>query len=186
MGIARIMQCGWYKEVRIKDLDSHAIKALLVSRALLVKIKRDLEIAPTPRLTPKALVAPHAGYIYSGGVAPAAFATLRGSAETIKRVVLIGPAHYVHVPGIASPTVDAFETPLGHVPVDLAALSTLADLEFVVTADGPHVPENCLEVELPFLQSALASFQIVPLVVGDACRMMSPARGDVCGEVRKR
>jgi MEMO1 family protein len=126
------------------------------------------EVAPPPRLTPKALIAPHAGYTYSGGVAAAAFATLRDSAHAIKRVVLIGPAHYVQVPGIAVPTVSSFETPLGRVPVDLEALSALADLEFVVTADGPHVPEHCLEVELPFLQSVLASFQIVPLVVGDA------------------
>jgi AmmeMemoRadiSam system protein B len=125
-------------------------------------------VAPTPRLTPKALIAPHAGYIYSGGVGAAAFATLRGSAETIKRVVLIGPAHYVPVPGIAVPTFSSFETPLGRVLVDRQALSTLAGIEFVVTADGPHVPEHCLEVELPFLQSVLASFQIVPLVVGDA------------------
>ena len=125
-------------------------------------------VAPPPRLTPKALIAPHAGYLYSGGVAAAAFATLRDSADVITRVVLIGPAHYVHVPGIAVPTVSSFETPLGRVPVDLEALSTLADLEFVLTADGPHAPEHCLEVELPFLQTVLPCFQIVPLVVGDA------------------
>jgi MEMO1 family protein len=126
------------------------------------------EAAPPSKLTSKALIAPHAGYIYSGGVAAAAFATLRDSAHAIKRVVLIGPAHYVPVPGIAVPTVSSFETPLGRVPVDLEALGALADLEFVVTADSPHVPEHCLEVELPFLQSVLASFQIVPLVVGNA------------------
>jgi AmmeMemoRadiSam system protein B len=121
-----------------------------------------------PSQTPKALIAPHAGYIYSGHVAAAAFATLRDSAHAIERVVLIGPAHYVHVPGIAIPTVSSFETPLGRVPVDLEALSTLADLEFVVRADGPHAPEHCLEVELPFLQTVLSSFKIVPIVVGDA------------------
>ena len=126
------------------------------------------EVAPPPRLTPKALIAPHAGYIYSGGVAAAAFATLRDSAHAIKRVVLIGPAHYVQVAGIAAPTVSSFETPLGCVRVDLEALSALADLRFVVRADGPHAPEHCLEVELPFLQTVLPSFQIVPLVVGDA------------------
>ena len=130
---------------------------------------RDLlaEVAP-PKATPKALIAPHAGYIYSGSVAAAAFVTLRNSAPAIKRVVLIGPAHYVHVPGIAAPTVSSFETPLGCVRVDLEALSALADLRFVVRADGPHASEHCLEVELPFLQTVLPSFQIVPLVVGDA------------------
>ena len=107
-------------------------------------------------------------FIYSGSVAAAAFVTLRDSAPAIKRVVLIGPAHYVHVPGIAAPTVSSFETPLGCVRVDLEALSALADLRFVVRADGPHAPEHCLEVKLPFLQIVLPSFQIVPLVVGDA------------------
>ena len=132
-----------------------------------------------PSRTPKALIAPHAGYIYSGHVAAAAFATLSDRATAIKRVVLIGPAHYVRVPGIAVPTVRLFETPLGRVPVDLEALSTLADLEFVVRADGPHAPEHCLEVELPFLQTVLSSFQIVPLVVGDA------TPGDVAEVLRR-
>jgi MEMO1 family protein len=117
--------------------------------------------------SPKALIAPHAGYIYSGGVAAAAFATLRGSAA-ITRVVLIGPAHYVAVRGVAVPTADAFETPLGRVPVDRDALSAIADLPFVVEADAAHAPEHALEVELPFLQTLLGSFALVPLLVGDA------------------
>jgi AmmeMemoRadiSam system protein B len=120
------------------------------------------------KIDARALIAPHAGYAYSAGSPPLPFATLRDAAHAIKRVVLIGPAHYVHVPGIAAPTFEAFETPLGHVPVDLDALGKLAELEFVITADGPHLPEHCLEVELPFLQSGLASFQVVPLVVGNA------------------
>ena len=114
--------------------------------------------------SPKALIAPHAGYVYSGGVAATAFATLRGDAPSITRVVLIGPAHYVAVRGIAAPTVDAFETPLGCVPVDREALSAIADLPFVVQADGPHAPEHALEVELPLLQALLPSFAIVPLL----------------------
>jgi AmmeMemoRadiSam system protein B len=117
---------------------------------------------------PKALIAPHAGYAYSGRVAAAAFATLRDSAQTITRVVLIGPAHYLQVRGIAGPTVDAFETPLGRVPIDVEALRKIADLPFVIRADAPHAPEHALEVELPFLQTLLRSFQLVPLVVGDA------------------
>ena len=126
------------------------------------------DVAASTKVMPKALIAPHAGYTYSGQVAAAAFATLRDSAQTITRVVLIGPAHYVHVRGIAAPTVDAFETPLGRVPVDLEALSTVADLRFVTRADAPHAREHALEVELPFLQTVLPSFQVVPLVVGDA------------------
>ncbi len=125
-------------------------------------------VSASTKAMPKALIAPHAGYAYSGGVAAAAFATLRGGAQAITRVVLIGPAHYVYVRGIAAPTVDAFETPLGRVAVDLESLSTVADLQFVIRADGPHAPEHALEVELPFLQTLLASFEVIPLVVGDA------------------
>lgn len=118
--------------------------------------------------SPKALIAPHAGYVYSGGVAAAAFATLKSGKQGISRVVLIGPAHYVAVRGIAVPTADAFETPLGRVPVDRDALSAIADLPFVVEADAAHAPEHALEVELPFLQTLLGSFALVPLLVGDA------------------
>jgi MEMO1 family protein len=117
--------------------------------------------------SPKALIAPHAGYVYSGGVAAVAFATLRGS-TAITRVVLIGPAHYVAVRGIAVPTADAFETPLGRVPIDRDALSAIADLPFVVEADAAHAPEHALEVELPFLQTLLGSFALVPLLIGNA------------------
>jgi MEMO1 family protein len=116
----------------------------------------------------KALIAPHAGYIYSGKVAATAFAALRDIAETVTRVVVIGPAHYVALRGIAVPTVEAFETPLGRVPVDRAALAALADLPCVVAADAPHAPEHALEVELPFLQTLLGAFALVPLVVGAA------------------
>ena len=117
-------------------------------------------------VAPKALIAPHAGYVYSGSVAAQAFAPLRAAAHAIKRVVLIGPAHFVPLRGIAAPTVDAFATPLGRVPLDRQALSAIADL--VVAADAPHAPEHSLEVELPFLQALLPSFALVALVVGDA------------------
>lgn len=117
---------------------------------------------------PKALIVPHAGYVYSGRVAASGFAALRASAETITRVVVIGPAHYVHVRGIAAPTVDAFATPLGRVAVERDALTALGDLASVVQADAPHAPEHALEVELPFLQVLLPPFTIVPLVVGEA------------------
>ena len=116
----------------------------------------------------KALIAPHAGYIYSGKVAATAFAALRDVAGTVTRVVVIGPAHYVALRGIAGPTADAFETPLGRVPVDRAALAALADLPCVIAADAPHAPEHALEVELPFLQTLLGPFALVPLVVGAA------------------
>ena len=124
--------------------------------------------APASKVMPKALIAPHAGYVYSGRVAGAAFAKLRARGQTITRVVLIGPAHYAHVGGIAVSSVDAFETPLGRVHVDTETCSQIGRFEFVTQTDAPHEPEHALEVELPFLQTVLSSFQLVPLVVGDA------------------
>jgi MEMO1 family protein len=121
---------------------------------------------PAGHSAPKALIAPHAGYVYSGRVAATAFAEL--GASVVERVVLIGPAHYVRLRGIALPSAAAFDTPLGRVPVDQAAFSAISDLPFVSRDDAPHAPEHALEVELPFLQVALASFSLVPLVVGDA------------------
>src|SRR5262245_25191558 len=120
------------------------------------------------RRAPRALIAPHAGYIYSGPVAAYAFAALRDSASAPQRVVVIGPAHYVAVRGIAIPTAAAFATPLGRVPVDREALARVADLPCVVATDAPHAPEHALEVELPFLQCVLGQFTLVPLLVGDA------------------
>jgi hypothetical protein len=118
---------------------------------------------------PKALIAPHAGYAYSGAVAAAAFAALgEGAAPAIRRVVMIGPSHHAAFRGIAAPTAEAFATPLGRVPVDREALSGLSDLRFVGPADGPHAPEHALEVELPFLQLRLGAFAAVPLLVGEA------------------
>jgi AmmeMemoRadiSam system protein B len=136
------------------------------------RLRRDVadllgEAAPRAR-APKALIAPHAGYPYSGAVAAQAFATLTTAASTIRRVVVIGPAHYVPLRGIAVPTVSAFETPLGPVPVDQDALSDLADLACVARSDRPHAPEHAIEVELPFLQHLLPAFDLVPLIVGDA------------------
>lgn len=125
---------------------------------------------PAPAGTrPKALIAPHAGYAYSGQVAAAAFATLGGeAARAVRRVVVIGPPHYVPFRGIAMPAAEAFATPLGQVPVDREALSDLADLPFLVQADAPHAPDHALEVELPFLQLRLGDFVLVPLLVGRA------------------
>src|SRR2546428_5005647 len=126
------------------------------------------EVVPSANVLPKALIAPHAGYVYSGRVAAEAFATLRASAQSIARVVLIGPAHFVAVRGIAAPTADAFETPLGCVPVDRHPLSAIADLPFVIATDAPPAPAHSLEVALPFLQALLPNFAVVPLVIGDA------------------
>jgi len=116
----------------------------------------------------KLLLVPHAGYVYSGPVAAHAYAQLLPWRERIKRVVLLGPTHRVAVRGLAAPTVAAFDTPLGRVPIDQGALSALADLPQVVRSDAAHAQEHSLEVQLPFLQSVLGRFTLVPLAVGQA------------------
>jgi AmmeMemoRadiSam system protein B/AmmeMemoRadiSam system protein A len=116
----------------------------------------------------KAIIAPHAGYIYSGGTAGHAYALLAPLAGRIRRVVLLGPCHRVSVRGLAAPTVKAFATPLGSIPLDRAALDALADLPQVVASDAAHAQEHSLEVQLPFLQTVLGEFELVPLAVGDA------------------
>lgn len=117
---------------------------------------------------PKALIVPHAGYSYSGAIAASAYARLRSQRGKVRRVVLLGPVHRVPVRGLALPSVQAFASPMGEVPLDTAALAALDDLPQVVVDDRCHAQEHSLEVHLPFLQSALGEFQLVPLAVGDA------------------
>jgi AmmeMemoRadiSam system protein B/AmmeMemoRadiSam system protein A len=117
---------------------------------------------------PKAIVVPHAGYIYSGAVAAQAYALLRPARGLVKRVVLLGPCHRVAVRGLALPAATAFDTPLGRVPVDAGAVQQLAGLPQVGVSAATHAQEHALEVQLPFLQAVLGEFSLVPLVVGAA------------------
>jgi MEMO1 family protein len=118
---------------------------------------------------PKLLITPHAGYEYSGPVAACAYALLgRRRERIISRILLLGPAHRVPVRGLAAPEADAFETPLGQVALDVASLASLDGLPQVIRDDRAHDCEHSLEVQLPFLQTLLGSFSLVPLVVGDA------------------
>ncbi len=117
---------------------------------------------------PKALIVPHAGYIYSGPVAARAYDELAAARGIVKRVVLLGPVHRVPVRGLALPGVEAFDTPLGRVRVDAEAVQALAPLRQVVTSTAAHAMEHSLEVQLPFLQRMLGEFALVPLAVGDA------------------
>ncbi len=123
---------------------------------------------PEAARQPKALIVPHAGYEYSGAVAASAYRLLSGHASAIQRVVLLGPAHRVPLVGLAAPTVGAFETPLGRVAIDQAAIDTIMDLPHVQRSDLPHQGEHSLEVQLPFLQVVLPGARLVPLVVGSA------------------
>ena len=125
--------------------------------------------APRPfDLIPKALIVPHAGYIYSGAIAATAYATLRPVSARIRRVVLLGPTHRVAVRGLALPGADAFDTPLGRVMLDADAARAIANLPQVSISAEAHAQEHALEVQLPFLQSALKDFTLLPLAVGMA------------------
>lgn len=124
---------------------------------------------PVPRLGyPKALVVPHAGYIYSGSVAARAYDELAPARGSVRRVVLLGPVHRVPVKGLAVPSAGAFATPLGVVRVDHEALREVRDLPQVVTSDPAHALEHSLEVQLPFLQKMLGDFALAPFAVGMA------------------
>jgi len=114
------------------------------------------------------LIVPHAGYIYSGPIAATAYATLQPFAARICRVVLLGPTHRVAVRGLALPGVDAFDTPLGRVMLDAEAARRIALLPQVTVSPQAHELEHSLEVQLPFLQSVLADFTLLPLAVGMA------------------
>lgn len=123
---------------------------------------------PAQGPAPRALIAPHAGYVYSGPVAGSAYARLLALRGQIRRVVLIGPSHHVALRGLAVPSAAAFATPLGDVPVDRAAVERLLELPQVTQRDDAHAREHSLEVQLPFLQEVLGPFSLVPLVAGDA------------------
>ncbi|MBK7398709.1 MAG: AmmeMemoRadiSam system protein B [Myxococcales bacterium] len=125
-------------------------------------------LEPTPRIAapcPKAILVPHAGYVYSGPTAARAYARLAPYARQIERVVLIGPAHRVFVEGVVSPGVSELRTPLGDVPVDLEALALVP---MVTVNAAAHAQEHCLEVQLPFLQVVAPHAKVVPLLVGNA------------------
>lgn len=130
--------------------------------------------------SPKAVIAPHAGYVYSGPTAGYAFAALTAGGPVLRRIVLLGPAHRVWLRGLGLPGAEGFATPLGVVPVDGAAVEAVADLPQVSVQPLAHAPEHSLEVELPFLQVAQEGAAIVPLVVGEE------ATGEEVAEVLER
>jgi AmmeMemoRadiSam system protein B len=141
------------------------------SAALAIEVADFLASAPVPAhgsVPPKAIIAPHAGYMYSGPIAASIYARIAPLRGKVRRVVLAGPAHRVYVRGAAIPSVEGFATPLGKVRLDAGALAQLGALPFVEVNDLAHAEEHCLEVHLPFLQAVLGDFSLVPIVVGDA------------------
>jgi AmmeMemoRadiSam system protein B len=117
---------------------------------------------------PKAIIAPHAGYVYSGPIAASAFQTIASAAASIERVVLLGPAHFVPIRGLGLPDESRFATPLGEVRVEPEGAGAALRMPQVRIQSDAHVREHSLEVELPFLQVLLGEFNLVPLVVGEA------------------
>jgi len=126
------------------------------------------ETHATAEIMPKAIIVPHAGYIYSGPVAAPAYHSLIQYKDQIKRVVLLGPSHRVAVNGLALSSANFFATPLGNIPIDQNAINMLAHQRGIDIIEQAHLYEHSLEVHLPFLQTVLDDFQLVPIVVGDA------------------
>jgi AmmeMemoRadiSam system protein B len=137
-----------------------------VSDELRTAVEGYLAAAPVAGGSPKALVVPHAGYIYSGPVAAAAYATLVEARETVRRVILLGPAHRMALTGMAIPSATAFATPIGEVPVDAEAWGIAQGVPNVRVFDAPFEDEHSLEVQLPFLQVVLEDFRVLPVLVG--------------------
>jgi AmmeMemoRadiSam system protein B len=157
-------------------LDSKKIRAAAVAGRFYpenaFELRRQLEdflanaqipIGPAP----KAIIAPHAGYIYSGQVAASVYKQLLPQGDAITRVVLIGPAHYESFAGLAMTSADAFATPLGLVPVEHVPMGLFDEPFCVAVRDEAHAPEHSLEVHLPFLQVVLRQFMIIPLLTGE-------------------
>ena len=149
-------------------------------RAVTCMLRQDR--TPAPPWHPRALIVPHAGYVYSGEVAARAYRLLAPVRDRIHRVALLGPAHRMRLEGMALPTASAFETPLGRVPLDRAGIARIADQPAVVNADEAHRFEHALEVQLPFLQVVLGPFTVAPLVVGDCPPQRVAAVVDVLAE----
>jgi len=124
---------------------------------------RDALVPETP--CPKALIVPHAGYIYSGPIAAIAYKKLIQHRRHFSRVVLLGPSHKIAFRGMAIPESRYFRTPLGDIPLDIAEVENIKQFGGVVVSQDAHRREHSLEVQLPFLQQVLDHFTLVPIVV---------------------
>ncbi|MCS3903498.1 AmmeMemoRadiSam system protein B [Methylohalomonas lacus] len=144
---------------------------------LRASVERCLAQIPGDAATPqaKAIIAPHAGYVFSGTVAARAYAGWRDLGDPISRVVVLGPSHRVYLRGMALPASSAFITPLGRVDIDRELAERVRTMPDVVIDDTPHAAEHSIEVQLPFLQTLFRNFELLPVVVGDA-RATSVAR----------
>lgn len=126
-----------------------------------------LDKVDAPATAPKAMIVPHAGYIYSGDIAATAYARLAQVKNSIKRVILLGPTHRVAVKGMATVSTDTFTTPLGDIAIDQETIAAIGDMPQVIVSDKAHALEHSLEVHLPFLQTCLDTFTLIPFAVGE-------------------
>jgi AmmeMemoRadiSam system protein B len=140
----------------------------VLSAAVRTYLAESPSLAAPGAALPKALIVPHAGYIYSAVVAAGAYRRVAAGRRSIRRVVLLGPVHRIRVRGLALPAAEAFETPLGSVGVDAEAAAYALELPQVTINEAAHAQEHSLEVQLPFLQTVLEEFSVVPFAVGDA------------------
>lgn len=152
------------KQTLANNVQAMLEAALLQAKKSNVTESKDTEI----RLSPKAIIVPHAGYIYSGPTAAAAYAKLASVRDVIETVVLLGPVHRVPVRGLALPEATAFATPLGEIEIAHSSVTAIEDMPQVIVSSAAHAQEHSLEVQLPFLQSVLDDFKLLPLAVGDA------------------
>ena len=153
-GIRKPAVAGSFYPGDIRDLD--------------IAVKNHLKSAKPQGVVPKAIIAPHAGFIYSGPIAASAYAQILPAKDIIKKVVLLGPSHRVPLQGLAASSAKAFSTPLGEVPLDQEAIQKILKFPQVTLMEEAHRLEHSLEVHLPFLQKILTNFKLIPLVVGDA------------------
>ena len=128
------------------------------------------QVTNEQKIIPKAIVVPHAGYIYSGPIAASVYKQIIPLKDIINRVILLGNSHRVAFTGLAVPESDVFNTPLGNIPIDQKSIQLLSGLPQVIVSDQEHRQEHSLEVQLPFLQEILGEFSLIPLVVGYADR----------------
>ncbi len=132
---------------------------------LLDEASQDVDL-PDDRIL-RALIVPHAGYVYSGSTAAKAYRLLKKYRDEFRRIILLGPAHRVWIQGLAFSGVEAFETPLGMIPLAVKQIRELLCFPEVQLRDDAHLEEHCLEVQLPFLQELLGEFDLIPAVVGE-------------------
>ena len=134
---------------------------------LRIQLNQWLKAPPAFESPLRAVIVPHAGYIYSGETAAKAYAHVKMQAEHFKKVILIGPSHHFYFDGCAIPQADIYHSPLGDIPIYKDAVNQLAGEKSVFVTDQPHAPEHCLEVQLPFLQSSLDEFQLLPILTSN-------------------